>query len=201
MKPIKIYGESKTGTTYLEYLLKKNTDAEVLESSDWGPLGWKHGFPQSGDALYIFIFRNAYEWARSLLADDIDKRFNGLELKFGPSGNSDHVWENPIKCRTAKYYSYIGYDRLAELNSLLVGYEFLRKFPYSIIDRIRYIDYEGNYDLVDRDNFQDIPNHTYKDIEGKDNPDRPELTEDQIAFIDSQTDKALESFVDNLTIE
>lgn len=193
MKPIKIYGESKTGTTYLEHLLKKNTDADVLESSDWGPLGWKHGFPQAGDATYIFIFRNVYEWARSLLADDIDNRFNGLEAKFGPSGNSDHAWENPIKCRTAKYYSYLGFARLYKEESILVSYEYLRRMPQEVL----WVAIDG----FDKDSFQDIPNHTYKDIEGKDNPDRPELTEEQIAFIDSQTDKALESFVDNLTIE
>lgn len=197
MKPIKIYGESKTGTTYLQKLLELNTDAEILEGNAGSPLGWKHGFPQAGEALYIFIFRDVYEWAKSLIADPIDKRFNGLESEFGGTKYDFwNVWQNPIQCRIAKYYSYIGF---AEVNdTLLVSYEYLSENPYSIMGYMWERSYPG---LPRAKEFQDIPNHTYKDVEGRDNPDRNPLTEQHKTFIDSHVDPKLESFVNNLTIQ
>jgi len=194
MRPIKIYGESKTGTTYLQHLLELNTNAEILEGNEWSPLGWKHGFPQAGDALYIFIFRDVYEWAKSLMADTVDRRFNGLQEKFGGTQYDFwNVWKNPIQCRIAKYYSYLGF---AELNdTILVDLDYLRMLPNSII-RLLYGKYSYKYT-----GFKDIPTHAYKNIEGRDNPDRKPLSKDQKAFIDSQIDQKLESFVHNLTIQ
>lgn len=193
MKPIKIYGESKTGTTYLQKLLELNTDADIIPGNDWSRLGWKHGFPQHGDALYIFIFRNVYEWAKSLIADPIDKRFNGLEAKFG-GANYDHwnMWENPIQCRTAKYYSYLGFGLTHE--TIIINYDWLRKDLESLFLELEYYGYDHRM-------IKDIQTHTYKAIEYRDNPDRKPLTKQQKSFIDSQIDPELESFVDNLTIE
>lgn len=195
-KPIKIYGESKTGTTYLQKLLELNTDAEILGGSAWEPLGWKHGFPQSGEALYIFLFRDIYEWARSLVSSSIDKRFNGLTKQFGGTDNDFwNVWENPIKCRTVKYYSYLGFAKTN--NTMCIGYNYLRN-GMGIEDLLCSMAFIGY--AVDEE-FQDIKSHTYIETQGKDNPNRRDLTEEEIAFIDSEKDANLEQYVNQLTIE
>lgn len=197
MKPIKIYGESKTGTTYLQHLLEKNTDAKIIEGNDWSRLGWKHGFPVAGYALYIFIFRDVYETAKSLIADPIDKRFNGLEAKFGDC-SEDHwkPWNSWLECRKAKYYSYIGFSKFH--TSILVNCGALRKDPMELIGLIRCW---GTSTKETLDNFEYLTSHAYRDTESRDNPDRKPLTAPQKQYIDENIDPELEAFVNNLTIK
>lgn len=194
---IKIYGESKSGTTYLQSLLEANTDGKILGGSDWDELGWKHGFPETSKVLYIFIFRNVYEWTKSLKADTVDKRFTGIEGRFGnrPDNFQHHwgSWENMYKCRTAKYYSYLGFYTLH--NAILLKYEYLREYPEAL-HRLR------EYGFYVNDKIKDIKNHSYKPgIKGKDNPAREPLTCSEIKYINSQIDQKIEKFVRNLTIK
>lgn len=194
MKPIKLFGESKTGTTYLEHLILENVEADVLESSPWGQLGWKHGFPRAGQATYVFIFRDVYEWAKSLIAGSKDKRYNGLDTVFGDALEEDHwhQWEHPLRCRTVKYYSYLGFQYVH--SSILVRLGYLQQNPASIVHKIGQKGYHISED------FTDIDTHTYLDAEGKQNPQRKELTPEQKAFIEREQDYWLENFVTNLTI-
>lgn len=192
MKPIKIYGESKTGTTYLQHLLELNIDAEIIGGGVQERLGWKHGFPQHGDVTYIFIFRDLYEWAKSLIVSQKDKRFNGLRNQFGSTENYFwNVWNNPIECRTAKYYSYLGFRELHDC--VLVSYEYLRNNPEQVMWVIG--------DDFDKDSFKDVETHVYYESDTRDNPKRRDLEPSEIRFIDAQKDPALEEFVTNLTIE
>ncbi len=48
MRFIKIYGQQNSGTIYLEWLLKKNLDAVLLDSFDFG---WKHRVAPLEDEL------------------------------------------------------------------------------------------------------------------------------------------------------
>lgn len=189
---IKIYGEAKTGTTYLEHLIKANCELEVAESSDWGEFGWKHGFPNSGADITIFLLRDVYEWVKSMQADTIDKRFRGLESKFGNTENKfESMWKNwddLIQCRTAKYHSYIGFWSLHK-NSWLLNYRTLRMNP-KVLETILGIEVTKY-----------IHSHTYIDTEGKDNPNRKELTVKERAFIDSRIDPELERFVNELIVK
>lgn len=190
MKPIKIYGEAKTGTTYLEQLLRKNSDREVLNCSAGAPLGWKHGFPQSGDADYIFIFRNIFETIKSILADNVDGRFAGLTKGYrsesAPALVNYHQWDNIIECRKAKYYSYLGFASLH--GGTLVNYTYLRENPTCLTDFIS-------------QPIQDITTHTYKNIRSRDNPDRRDLTCSEKDFIVKKMDPKLEQFIDTLEVK
>lgn len=186
---VKIYGEAKSGTTYLEHLLRKNTDCEVLGGSDWDEGGWKHGFPQKGEYRAVFLVRNVYEWARSMMGDTKDKRFGGLQAKFG-SEKYDfwHRWANPLECRKAKYFAYIGFLRVH--GGVIINFDHLRGDPKAVI-----------YEIKPFDMFSDIEGHVYLDVEGRDNPKRPELTDEDKAFIDKNTDKSLERYINGITIE
>lgn len=64
---IQIYGERCSGTNYLEHLLRRNVPAVPLT---W-EFGWKHffhgpGVQQATDCLFVVIYRNAFDWLRSL---------------------------------------------------------------------------------------------------------------------------------------
>lgn len=68
MKKIQIYGERCSGTNYLEDLINQNCDAIVTSE-----YGHKHMFNmmakrKSPDdkAVYVFMYRNPYDWLRSL---------------------------------------------------------------------------------------------------------------------------------------
>lgn len=193
MKPIKLYGESKTGTTYLQHLLELNTDAEILDGSPRAPLGWKHGFPKHGDVIYIFIFRDIYEWAKSLIVSQKDKRFQGLRNEFGSTDNWFwNVWNNPIECRTAKYYSYLGFAELHDC--IFISLEHLTKEPESL-----FLDLQRRGYTVEN-SVKDIEKHVYYDSNDRNNPKRRELEPSEIRFIDSKKDDTLERWVNQLTI-
>lgn len=194
MKPIKIYGESKTGTTYLQHLLELNTDAEIIGGGAKERLGWKHGFPQHGDVTYIFIFRDIYEWAKSLIVSKKDKRFNGLRNQFGSTENWFwNVWGNPIECRTAKYYSYLGFRELHDC--IFVNLSQLKKEQGSLFLKLKQRDYSVNNPI------KDIEKHVYYDSDTRDNPKRRPLEPSEIRFIDAKKDPILEAYVNKLTIE
>lgn len=64
---IQIYGERCTGTNYLEKLVEKNLK-NVKISWDFG---WKHFYHQNGveqadNYLFIVLYRNPFDWIRSL---------------------------------------------------------------------------------------------------------------------------------------
>lgn len=67
IKTIQIYGERCSGTNYLEHLIRKN----YLNVDLCWDYGWKHFFPrvdlsQSDQCLFLVLFRNPYDWVRSL---------------------------------------------------------------------------------------------------------------------------------------
>ena len=64
---IQIYGERCSGTNYVEHLLRRNVPAVPLT---WD-FGWKHFFHGPGvetatDCLFVVIYRNPFDWLRSL---------------------------------------------------------------------------------------------------------------------------------------
>ena len=64
---IQIYGERCSGTNYLEHLLRRNVPDVPLT---WD-FGWKHFFHEAGveradDCLFVVIYRNPFDWLRSL---------------------------------------------------------------------------------------------------------------------------------------
>jgi len=187
VQKIKIYGESKTGTSYLAELIRENTQAEVLEGNPDSPLGWKHGFPQPGGVHYVFLFRNVFETVKSLKADGVDKRFKGLESEFGGIEYPFwHRWENYLECRKAKYYAYLGFAFLYPATFLSY-----KSLPVGITKL-------ENHGIRVKHPIKDFDRHVYRDYEGKENPKRQDLTESEVNFINKHKDVALEQFVDGL---
>jgi hypothetical protein len=64
---IQIYGERCSGTNYLECLISQNLRGVQIR---WD-FGWKHYFPHVGaadttDCLFVIVYRNPFDWLRSL---------------------------------------------------------------------------------------------------------------------------------------
>lgn len=175
---IKVFGEARSGTTYLEKLLQKN-GCGVMPNGKGHDSGWKHGFPKhTKGALHVFLMRDIYQWIRSM-ATGFDSRWDGLREQF------DH-WEHPIECRTAKYISYINFA--SRYGAVLLNTEHLKSNPDVITT------------FTDIETVDDITKHVRLGIDSKDDPNRLQLTERQIKWIDEHKNDHIESFVDNLTV-
>lgn len=133
----------------------------------------------------MFLFRDVYEWAKSLLASDpatVDT-FHGLQQGYG---KHNQFWETPFAYRNERYYQYMSFARLH--NGILLKYDHLRTSPDCIAD------------LLGVEKIADISNHVYRDASGKDNPKRKTLRSNQHKIIERHIDPKLESFVDDLSI-
>lgn len=179
---IKLYGEAKSATKYVEELIAMNTDAELAPNGS----PWKHGFPEPGDYDCVFLMRDAYEWIKSYLADPSDSRFRGLYAPFGED------WNNILECRTAKYKAYMEY--LDTRGGLLLKTEHVKYNP-GAIRHLKAFGYE-----VDRP-VEDIPSHMRLDVDGKDNPNRKPLTDEQRDFIQRNINDEIEATLNSLTVE
>jgi len=67
IQKIQIFGERCSGTNYLERLLAQNLRNVTIQ---W-EFGWKHWFHRPGienatDCLFVVIYRNPFDWIRSL---------------------------------------------------------------------------------------------------------------------------------------
>ena len=67
IKRIQIFGERCSGTSFLNHLVAENLKSVRLCKD----FGWKHGFHEAGvevarDCLFIVIYRNPFDWLRSL---------------------------------------------------------------------------------------------------------------------------------------
>lgn len=64
---LQLFGERCSGTNYVEQLLRRNAIGLVPTDRH----GWKHGFVESlecsvDDTLFVLVFRDPFDWARSL---------------------------------------------------------------------------------------------------------------------------------------
>jgi len=130
MKFIKIYGEQNSGTIYLEWLLKKNLDAVLLDSFDFG---WKHRVApieeelndkMKNEVLFLCLVKNPYSWLISM-----HKRpYNHESLKklsfsdfikysFGDYRNPIIMWniKNSSYLRLKEYVKYLEIIRYEEI--------------------------------------------------------------------------------------
>lgn len=67
IKNIQIYGERCSGTNYLQLLLQQNLESVRVRPT----FGWKHFFHKEGveaadDYLFVIIYRNPFDWLRSI---------------------------------------------------------------------------------------------------------------------------------------
>ena len=74
-KYFKVFGERRSGTSYLALLLQRNFTFDYLGPHWTSPLGWKHGVPdaamlaadpRSAETAFFFVTRNPYNWVWSM---------------------------------------------------------------------------------------------------------------------------------------
>lgn len=158
MKFVKIYGEQNSGTIYLEWLLKKNLDAVLLDSYDFG---WKHRIAPTDDelnekmkteVLYLCLVKNPYSWLISM-----HKRpYNHESLK--KLSFSDFIkysygdYRNPIimwNIKNASYLRLAGYVKFYEI----LRYEDILANPDELI-----LNLSGKYGFTKDVFFKNITN-------------------------------------------
>jgi hypothetical protein len=127
-KAVKIYGERNSGNIYLEWLLAKNLEVELINSPAYG---WKHRLaPQPEEltvemkesAIFACLIKNPYSWVLSMHKrpynhESLRKLSFGDFLKY-----SFGDYQNPIAMWNLKNQSYL---KLAEYvpNHIIFRYE------------------------------------------------------------------------------
>lgn len=128
MNHLKIFGIERSGTNYLQALLKLNTDVKVFSNC----YGWKHGWIKKDESDcskkyrglpeldFIIIIKNPYSWYFSIERwaknFDFDTFFNKYDQLYRHywKFNGNHFWKK-------KY---------------IVKYEDLIKEPFNEVDKI-----------------------------------------------------------------
>ncbi|MCD4788842.1 MAG: hypothetical protein K8R37_02485 [Bacteroidales bacterium] len=141
MKFIKIYGERNSGTIYLEWLVKKNLNTEILETYD---LGWKHRLAPTEDeisektkkdVLFLCLVKNPYSWLLSMhkrpyFHESLRKLSFSDFIKY-----SYGDYRNPIIMWNLKNQSYLDLSNFVE-NHKIVRYEDVLKDPVTTINSL-----------------------------------------------------------------
>jgi hypothetical protein len=131
MRFIKIYGEQNSGTIYLEWLLKKNLDATLLDSYDFG---WKHRLAPSPEeltdkmkqeVLFLCLVKNPYSWLISMhkrpYHHDSLKTLSFLDFlkySYGDYRNPVVLW-NTKNASYVKMKEYVRYHEIIKYEDIL----------------------------------------------------------------------------------
>ncbi|MBN2174563.1 MAG: hypothetical protein JW731_10550 [Bacteroidales bacterium] len=139
MKFIKIFGTVNSGTVYLEWLIRKNLDIQILNTYD---LGWKHRIAPSKEELtdetienviYVCLTKNPYSWILSMHKRPYQHEalkklgfFDFIKFSYGD-------YRNPIIMWNQKNNSYV---QLADYvkHHILVSYEDVLYDPKKFLD-------------------------------------------------------------------
>ncbi|GAB4310819.1 MAG: hypothetical protein Kow00127_00520 [Bacteroidales bacterium] len=138
---VKIYSERNSGNIYLEWLLKKNFDALIPDTPEYG---WKHRIAPEKDELseeilnstcFIYLVKNPYSWLLSLHKrpynhEELRKiRFSQfIRVSFGD-------YRNPVVMWNRKTNSFLEFSRFAP-RFLLVRYEDIIEDFRDVLNRI-----------------------------------------------------------------
>ena len=141
MRFIKIYGQQNSGTIYLEWLLKKNLDAVLLDSFDFG---WKHRVApledeltdkMKNEVLFICLVKNPYSWLISMhkrpyFHESLRKLsfLDFLKYSYGDYKNPMIMWN----IKNNSYLSMGGYIKFHEV----LRYEDILADPSGFINNI-----------------------------------------------------------------
>jgi hypothetical protein len=141
MRFIKIYGEQNSGTIYLEWLLKKNLDATLLDSYDFG---WKHRVAPSEEeltekmkqeVLFLCLVKNPYSWLISMhkrpYQHDSLRKLSFLDFLKYSYGD----YRNPIVMWNIKNASYLSMNDYVKFHKI-VKYEDILEEPAKFVDSI-----------------------------------------------------------------
>jgi hypothetical protein len=141
MRFIKVYGEQNSGTIYLEWLLKKNLDAVLLDSYDFG---WKHRIAPSEEeltqkmkleVLFLCLVKNPYSWLISMhkrpYHHESLKKLSFLDFLKYSYGD----FRNPIIMWNTKNESYFKMKNYVKFHEIL-KYEDILESPADFINSI-----------------------------------------------------------------
>ncbi len=222
---LQIYGERCSGTNYLHNLLWNNIDESLKteDPSQWYKYGWKHfplwlhvpfeknppyssftsyTFENSDRHLFIVIFRDPYDWVRSIYLQPHHtyQRMNGIpfsEFITVPWAGYFAIDHNPI---TRDYFDNVLVLRHARIVNMLlikervkniyyIRYETLRDYPEEVLKEISEI-----FGIPMAPDFQ--PVITYKGHENAKIFTKSkyfDITQNDLEFINSQLDESLEN--------
>ena len=109
-KAVKIYGERNSGNIYLEWLLAKNLEVDILDSPAYG---WKHRLAPSDQELtpemksntvFVCLIKNPYSWLLSMHKRPYNHESlrklpfsEFLKYSFGDYRNPIIMWNQKIK--------------------------------------------------------------------------------------------------------
>lgn len=212
IKRIQILGERCSGTNYLEKLLKKN----LIGVKIGFPLNYKHtfldviceGYKDSDDILFVVIYRNFFDWVRSLFNNpqhvdhDYNKTFSSFirsEWKCTyPDGreilNERNImtmerFKNIFELRKAKLINHTNVKNVTK-NYISINYEHLKKNYKPIIKFIA-----DKFKIKMTNNIQNIT--TYKGLADKPYVDTEyfDFDKEDISFIAKNLDAEVETSV------
>lgn len=224
IRRIQIFGERCSGTNYLEALLSSNIQAVPIV---WD-YGFKHFFPKldldnSSDCLFVIIYRNPFEWLRSIYRSPwhAAPELRGIPFSHFIRKEWWCIWDedagltrtNPAYGKemmmerdpgTGNRFKNIlsmrtekirAWEKIRGLaeNTLYINYEQLRSKPKGIIDTIA-----DNFSIKAENNFYDVKNYKglkwYQGLRTRlFREPLPEVSTDDMEFILSQLDVKLES--------
>lgn len=158
MRFIKIYGEQNSGTIYLEWLLKKNLDATLLDSFDFG---WKHRIAPMEDeltdkmkaeVLFLCLVKNPYSWLISMhkrpYFHESLRKLSFLDFLKYSYGD----YRNPVVMWNLKNSSYLSLGTYVKFHEIL-RYEDILMDPSGFINTTA-----DKYDFPKPTLFKNIPN-------------------------------------------
>lgn len=224
-----IFSERCSGSNYTKHLLLKNLEIEndpfchkhfppwfELPASEYHGNPAHYTFDGTNDHLFVIIFRNPYDWTRSLIRkpwhthsslqgipfemfirttwETDNEAETNLLREFNPLLDKDPKtkgnFDNCLKLRSAKIKNMLMIQQKVK-NCYHVNYETLRDFPEEVLTELAIL-----FDLSRNPEFQPI-----LFIKGK--PDAgpyvprvyPHIDESLLSFINSQLDWELENLV------
>ena len=223
-----VFGERNSGTNYLKYLVEQNLALIRAKPSPYGhkhfpcwfelPLEFYHGpetkytFKGSENYLIIVVFRNAYDWLRSMhkkpfyvskeLRNTDFSTFIRTKWSVDPNRVVGFLKENPwldrnpvdgspfdniMKLRTAKIRTMLEIKNRV-LNIYYINYETLRDHPEEVLTEIAHL-----FAIQKEDNFHpviyykgEVAKGVYKKTEY--NP----ISKKDLRFINEQLDAEVE---------
>jgi len=141
MRKIKIYGERNTGTIYLEWLLKKNLDVELVDGFEFG---WKHRLApgeeemtevMKREVIYLCLIKNPYSWLLSMHKRPYHHE-KLRELSFAEFIRVSYGdYRNPVVMWTLKNRSYDNLGKFLD-HHMLIKYEDILKDPKKAIEDV-----------------------------------------------------------------
>lgn len=220
-----IFGERCSGTNFLHCLLLENVDENLkFDSPNWYEYGWKHfplwitvpfennpresllknyNFEDSEKHLFIVIFRDPYDWIRSLHREPHHARASMLRKPLNvfitiPWDSQVPLDRNPLTggnfesvlaLRTARIINMLLIKEKVK-NIYFVRYETVRDYPREVINEISEL-----FDIPFKPDFTPIGSYKGKKYHPFVKSRYLDLSQEEVNLINSQLDEVTENAI------